>query len=605
MYKLPQILALITILIVSGLAISAQAPNQIMPLSEVKEGMRGTARTVFRGSEPEDFGVEILGIVPDSVGPHQDLIIGKLSGDLAMRTFVFAGMSGSPVFVGGKLIGAISYSFPFAKEPICGITPIEQMTTIFDSVDAVERPKFEPRSVSVADLQSGIWKPTRHGDNSEQFLVSSLASVAGQRMMPIATPVSFGGISQSTLDKFAGVLSQANILPVATVGGGSKLERMKKADASTLVAGDSVVVQLARGDVSIAAAGTVTMRDGEKIYAFGHPYFGLGSTDLPMNESHVVTVVPNANNSFKLAVADSLVGSMKQDRATGIYGKLGESPRMIPVKVRLTTSRGRREEIKFETAIDEFLTPLIVNVGLQSAIQAQERGIGEMAIEVSGEIAIKGEQSVRINRRVSGASAAALASSAAAIPLATLLRANFDELAISGINLELAITESSKTAVIDRIALDRTQIRASETVEALIYSRTQAGRVMEQAVSLTIPKDTPAGTFALMIGDGAEIQKIAAVQQFTPRSLSELVALINSVRRADRLFAVLSRNSNGAIVGVSEMPNLPPSVLATMNSDRSVGSAKAMSQQIITEMALTANDHIITGSQTIAIEVVR
>ena len=130
------------------------------------------------------------------------------------------------------------------------------------------------------------------------------------------------------------------------------------------------------------------MRDGDKIYAFGHPYFGLGSTDLPMNESHVVTVVPNANNSFKLAVADSLVGSMKQDRATGIYGKLGESPRMMPVKVRLTTSRGRREEIKFETAIDEFLTPLIVNVGLQNAIQAQERGIGEMAIDVSGEIAM-------------------------------------------------------------------------------------------------------------------------------------------------------------------------------------------------------------------------
>ncbi|MBA3770604.1 MAG: hypothetical protein H0X08_08955, partial [Blastocatellia bacterium] len=214
MHKLPQILALITILIVSGPGISAQIPNQIMPLSEVKEGMRGTARTVFRGSEPEDFGVEILGIVPDSVGPHQDLIIGKLSGDLAMRTFVFAGMSGSPVFVGGKLIGAISYSFPFAKEPICGITPIEQMTTIFDRVDALGRPKFEPRTVSVPDLQSGIWRPTLNGHSSDHFLVSSHASVAGQRMMPIATPVSFGGISQSTLDKFAGVLSQANILPV-------------------------------------------------------------------------------------------------------------------------------------------------------------------------------------------------------------------------------------------------------------------------------------------------------------------------------------------------------------------------------------------------------
>lgn len=583
----------------------AQSSIPKMGLSEIKEGMRGTARTVFRGSEPEEFGVEILGIVPDAVGPHQDLIIGKLSGDLAMRTFVFAGMSGSPVFIEGKLVGAVSYSFPFAKEPICGITPIEQMTTIFDMAESISPPKFEPRSVSIPELQSGIWKPALSAASEVRLLTSSFASIAGQRMTPIATPLIFSGISQSTLDKFAHLFSGSNLMPVATVGGGGKLGELKKADASTLVPGDSVVVQLARGDVSIAAAGTVTMRDGEKIYAFGHPYFALGSTDLPMNESHVVTVVPNANNSFKLAVADSLVGSMKQDRATGIYGKLGESPRMIPVTIQLTTSRGRRETIKFESAIDEMLTPLILNVGMQNAIGAQERGIGEMAINVKGEIAIKGEPSVRIDRRVAGNSAAALASSAAALPLAALLKANFDDIVISGVNLDLKISEVSKTATLDRVVVDRTQVKAGETVEAILYSRTQSGRTIEQPLSISIPKDAPVGTLTLTVGDGAEIQKLAAIQQFTPRSVAELVTTINEIRGADRLFAVLTKTGTGAVVGVSEMPNLPPSVLATMNNERSVGGSKATTQRTIAELPLAPTEYLITGSQTIALDVIR
>jgi hypothetical protein len=604
MSNFPRTLVILLVLLVAGSSVFAQSGQPKMPLTEVKEGMRGVARTVFRGSEPEEFGVEILGVVPDAVGPHQDLIIGKLSGELAMRTFVFAGMSGSPVFIDGKLVGAISYSFPFAKEPICGITPIEQMTTIFDKVGAVENPKFEPRSFSIPELQSAAWNPAVRAATTERLLAGSLAAVAGQRMTPIATPLIFSGISQATLDQFAHLFSGSVLMPVATAGGGGKLGPMKKADASTLVGGDSVVVQLARGDVSIAAAGTVTMRDGEKIYAFGHPYFSLGSTDLPMNESHVVAVVPSTSNSFKLAVADSLVGSMKQDRATGIYGKLGESPRMIPVTIRLTTSRGREETIKFETAVDEMLTPLILNVGMLNAIGAQERGLGDMAITVNGDIAIKGEPSLTINRRFAGSTAGQLAAASSAVPLAALLKANFDNLEISGINLNVAIAEVSKTATLDRIEVDKTQVRPGETVNATVYARTEAGRIIEQAVKIAVPQDVPAGALSLMIGDGIETQKIAAVQQFSPRTVRELVGMINNIRGADRLFAVITKSGPGAVVGASEMPNLPPSVLATMNNDRSAGGSKAISLRTVSEMPLPPAEHIITGSQTIALEVV-
>lgn len=585
---------------------------QIFPLSQIKEGMRGTARTVFTGSEPQEFGVEILGIVPDSIGPHQDMVIGKLSGDLAMRTFVFAGMSGSPVYIDGKLVGAVSYSFPFAKEPICGITPIEQMISIFEK-NANPKTFFGAnRAFSMSDLRSDLWnanKPSNFANDrplmSGMSINSALTQVAGQRFVPIATPVTFSGISQSTLDIFAPELTKAGIMPVAAVGGGSRISAMKKADATTLVGGDSVVVQLARGDVSIAAAGTVTLRDGDKIYAFGHPYFGLGSTDLPMNESHVVTVVPNANNSFKLAVADATVGSMKQDRATGIYGVLGQAPRMLPVRLKLTTSRGRNEEVNFESAIDEFLTPLIVNVGLQNTIGAIERTLGDTTIEVRGEITVRGEENIKIDRRFAGGQAAAFAASAPAVPLAALLKANFEGLEITAVNLTLAVTEGSKTAALERIAVDRTQLRAGDVLNFSVFSRTDSGSLIEQPMSVTIPKDAPTGALSLTIGDGNSVQATAASQQFVPKTAAELIKTINSIKRPDRLYAIVFKTSTGAIVGVSEMPALPPSVLATMNNDRSAGGAKAATQKILLETSLPASDYIVTGSQTLAIEVIR
>ena len=585
--------------------------SEIFPLSQIKEGLRGTARTVFRGTEPEEFGVEILGVVPGSIGPHQDLIIGKLSGENAMRTFVFAGMSGSPVYIDGKIVGAISYSFPFAKEPICGITPIEQMISLMEK-GPMMKPASEPRTVSVDELRADRWNLALAGIYGSDRMIlggmsdnSALTQVAGQKIARIATPITFAGISQSTLDIFAPELTRAGILPVAALGSRTRIDSIKKANESTLVGGTSVTVQLARGDISIGAAGTVTLRDGEKIYAFGHPFFSLGSTELPMNESHVVTVVPNTNNSFKLAVADATVGALTQDRATGIFGKLGQAPRMLPVKIKVTNSRDRNEEINFESAIDDFLTPLIMNIGAQNTIQANERGIGEMTIDVQGEIAVRGEESVQIKRRFAGPQATAFASAAASVPLASLLKANFEGLDITAVDLTYTISEGSKTAALERLSLDRLQVKAGEVLNFSVFVRNDAGKLIEQPVSIAIPRDAPAGPMSLMVGDGNSVQENAVTKQFAPKSAAEMIRIINSLKRSDRLYAILYRSSAGAVVGASEMPNLPPSVLATMNNDRNAGGAKPTTQKVLFEQVMPASEYVVAGSQTIAIEVVR
>jgi len=584
--------------------------TKVFPLSDIREGMRATARTVFRGTKSEEFGVEILGVVPNWIGPRQDVIIGKLSGANAERTFVFAGMSGSPVYIDGKLVGAISYSFPFSKEPICGITPFEQMSSVMEQAIAAKSNPLPPRTFTYAELLADTWRPnfadvTKNPAASGFAADSRLMAIAGQTFVPISTPLYFSGISQKVLDMFATELTRAGIMPVAAAGGDSVIRPMKPFNETTLLGGDSVVVSLSRGDVQIAAAGTVTLRDGVKIYAFGHPFFSLGSANAPMSESHVVTVIPNANNSFKFAGPDATVGSMTQDRATGIYGGLGEVPKMLPVKIRLTNSRGKTNEVNFESVYDELLTPLIVNAGVANSLAAQERGLGDTTVEMTGEITIKGEDSIRVNRRFAGQQAVGLAAAAPAVPLAALLRANFDGLDITGITLNMRAIDGGKTASVDRITVDRTQVRAGETIEITAFERTETGKFIVQKIPFTIPKDTAPGPLSIMIGDGNAVQQNAAITQFTPKTAAELIATVNRLKRSDRLYAVITRTTTGAIIGSSEMPNLPPSMMATLNNDRTAGGSKASVQTIIAEMELTPGEFIVSGSQTLNIEILR
>ena len=586
--------------------------SQFMPLSEVKEGMRGTSRTVFRGTEPEEFDVEILGVLPGGIGPKQDLIVGRISGGPADRTGVFAGMSGSPVYVDGKLVGAISYSFPFSKEPICGITPVEQMVSIFEQKTETQRKASEPRVLSFAELASTEWRPdlprtlTKSGALvSGVAQNSALMAVAGQSFRPIGTPITFTGFTQETLNIFAPQLMQAGLIPVSAVGGAASMTPLQKSDEATLVGGDSVSMQLTRGDYSLAAAGTVTFREGEKVYAFGHPFLSLGTSDLPMSESHVVTVVPNINNSFKLAVPDAMVGTMTQDRATGVFGKLGQAPQMIPVRINFESSRGQKDTLNFEVAKDDFLTPLLLNIAVYNTLIAQERSIGDSNVAISGEIRVKNQQPLKLERRFAGAQAGQFAASSVAVPVSALLKSRFDGTDIDEIVLDLKSVDGSKTANLERVSLDRTQVRAGETLEILAFARTNTGKTFMQRIPVAIPNDMPEGSFSITVGDGNAVQQNAAIQQFVPRDLSELIMTINKLKVPDRLYVQIRRTSTGAIIGASEMPNLPPSVLATLNNDRTAGGIKPAVQTIAHESQVAPAEFIITGQQTLGIEVVK
>jgi hypothetical protein len=331
----------------------------------------------------------------------------------------------------------------------------------------------------------------------------------------------------------------------------------------------------------------------------------LGVSDLPMSESHVVTVVPNMNNSFKLAVPDSMVGSMTQDRATGVFGKLGIAPKMIPVRINLETSRGQKQTLNFEVAKDEFLTPLLLNMAVYNSLIAQERGIGDSMVQVTGLIRVDGQQPVTIDRRFAGGQATQLAAASVAIPVNLLMRSRFDDLEIAGLDINIVSTDGNNVATLERMSVDRTQVKAGETAEVQVYARTNTGKTFMQRIPVSIPADTPAGPLTIAVGDGNALQQNSAIQQFVPASLGELIRTINKVKLADRLYLQTYRTTSGAIIGSNEMPNLPPSMLATLNNDRTAGGIKPAVQTIVSEIAVPPADFIVTGQQTLSIEVIK
>ena len=613
------LLIAVVIAVVSGVA-AAQKPAaeasakdaRLFALEDLRPGMKGTSRTVFSGTEPQEFGVEILGVLPGFPGPRQSAIIARLSGANVEKTGVFAGMSGSPVYIDNKLIGAIAFSFPISKEPIAGITPIQQMIDIFEkgSAGQTSRPK-EPRAVSFAQLASTEWKPTlpKPAIGSTSLIApvsagSPLMPLMGQQMTPIATPIVFGGISQESLAMFAPQLMANGLLPVSGAGGSAGMTPLAKANEKTLTPGTSVSVQLVRGDYSIAASGTVTFRDGDHIYAFGHPFLSLGASDMPMSETAVVTVIPNVNNSFKLSVPGAMMGSISQDRASGVFGQLGQAPKMIPVTINLHTSRDRSETYSYEIANDSFLTPLLLNITIFNTITSSERALGDSTITIKGAINVKGQDPIAVDRRFSAGNSPILAAGSVAGPISSLLGSGFDDVQIEGVTLDISSADIKYAGTLERIALSKTEARRGETIEIQAYVRTESGKQFVQRIPVRIPEDATPGQLLVFVGDGGALQEGSAARAFVPQDLGQLVNAINKVKKSDRLYVKLFRITPGAVIGTSELPNLPPSVVATLNSDRNSGGYTPTVLSAVYEMELPPAEFVVSGQQLIGLDIV-
>lgn len=584
---------------------------EILKSSELRPGMKATAWTVFQGTEAEAVPVEIIGLWKNAWGPKQDIILAKMGGK-AQRTNVAGGMSGSPVYVDGKLIGAVALRISvFSPDAICGITPIELMLEIndYDSSrppDAVSPDKVQARA--------GIQVP---GDLLSKAVSAGASGIlpAGAMMVPIETPLAFSGFQAETLREFGPMFQQMGIQAVQG-GAGGNLTTSKPAAGwqSSLQPGESVAGVLVSGDMNVTALGTVTYNDGKRVLAFGHPMFNTGPVDMPMSKGEVLTVLASAFQPNKFANATEIVGALKQDRHSGIMGELGATSQMIPVDVKVRTF-GEKDAIRkektlhFNVFVQQKWTPYLMMVTLFNSISGMNDFAEEATYRLSGEVELDGQPNISLNTM--------LAPSELPVPASMLLAGwwgdKFNRLfgnsvtnpKLRRVNATIDLLPERRIASIENAWVATNEVQPGTEVPVKVYLRPYRGERIEKEFLVRIPAGLPKGDHRILLSDAETLNRMQSFAGQANRfiDLPETVSLINQERTNSRLYVSLVQSRPTFYDDDKTLPSLPASVLNVMQSGRSANRPFVSSSESAQVQMSIPFEQVVNGSQSLKITV--
>src|SRR5688572_12129067 len=468
--------ALLAVALSAASAAASAAPVEVLKLEDVRPGMVGVGRTVFEGSRIDEFRVEIIGVL-ENVSPQQSMILARLEGGPLANTGVIAGMSGSPVYIDGKLVGAVAYGFPFSKETIAGITPIGELisATHAPATARAASARF-PSAIAagvkapldVKSMMAALQRPVPALSGATATVRGQVPPhLVGQSLAPLSLPLVFSGFDASTFDWAKGIFSAMGFSPV--MGTGTKAVTAGLPD---LQPGGAIGLSLIEGDMDLSATGTITHIEDGRVYAFGHPFYNLGPTQFPMKKAYVYSVFPSLYQSWKISSAGEAVGTIDQDRTTAIAGRLGRTPRMIPVTVNLRTSRGQERKFSFRMVDDELFTPVLAYVALSSVLQGNERAFGTSTVRVEARLSLTGKPDVTVEDLFTQEQPAMQAAALVASPLAYLMTNDFERVSVDGLHVDVSSDETIQTATLERAWLERSgPIRPGATVPLKVLLR--------------------------------------------------------------------------------------------------------------------------------------
>ena len=601
------------------LAAGLPAQSRTFPVDELRAGMVGIGKTVFEGDRLDEFKVHILGVLRNVIGTRRNLILARLEGGPLANTGVIAGMSGSPVYIDGRLLGAVSYSLgQFSKEPIAGITPIDEMTeaaTFAGPRRQAARVELQmpltPESLRTSLRQAFTWmRPFAESPADVQvFGGTGLNAGIGTLLRPIATPLTLGGFDAGVIDPVASAFSDQGFVPV--MAGSSLLPSGLAQSAGTAVQrtplrpGDPVGVALMSGDLEFGATGTVTDIVGNRVYAFGHPFYGLGPTQFPMTRAHVLTVLPSLASSMKIASTGDVIGTVQQDRATTIAGTLGPGPAMIPVRISLTSERGTKKTFQMAIVNDQLFTPMLAYLSIANTLSAYERQNGAASYVVRGSASVKDHGAVAFEDLFTGDQSSAGAAAYVVAPINFLLRNAFEDVEIDGLNLEIDASEEPRSATIERVWVDGARPKPGARVDLKVLLRTYRGEEITRTLPLEIPASA-LGAVSVMVSDGARLSQWEArelqIQPLQTRGLPQMMRVLNNARKNNRLYVRLLGRDAGAVVKGESLSSLPPSVLAVMESDRNGGSFRPLQNAMLGEWEIST-EYAVLGTRTLTLTI--
>ncbi len=579
---------LLLLAVASSLSAARPAPAAILPrpipatfpIDSVRAGMVGIGLSVFEGTRIDTFGVSILGVLK-GYRPGSTLILARAEGAYLERTGIIAGMSGSPVYIGGKLLGAISYTWAFSKDPVGGITPIGEM------LDLLPGDGTPPSEENDRRLGSSDAPPRAFGDPT------------GVR--PIATPLTLTGFTPEAVRFLEPWLKEIGFVP--SPGGGTS----PGGSCDSLVPGSAVGVQLIRGDWSAAAIGTLTYRQGNQVVAFGHPFVAMGWVRFPLTAATVHTVFASQQVSTKVGSPTQTCGTFLADRSAGVSGAIGASPVMVPVRVSIAGSGKPTKEYHFEVARSRFLTPNLIGSVVVNSISSTLNDVGYATIRYDLAFHMNaGAATVRTGNVLLTQSPLMGVGEDVAQSLTLLLSDHFRPSTLDSVRVEIQASVGLDAARISEVRVRPSTLAPGDSLEVEFSLRRGGAQVETRRVRLRVPPQTPEGELSVRICDGEETDKWDRERSpdlYQPDTFNQLVRLLEQERRLDRIYIQLYRGTGGVTARGGEISQAPPSVLGVLGSQGKAGVTATTKGATLAEAVLSLG-YVTRGCETAKLDVV-
>ncbi|MFZ0808359.1 MAG: SpoIVB peptidase S55 [Candidatus Sulfotelmatobacter sp.] len=578
-------------------SLAAQAVQPTIPVSEIHAGMHGVAYTVFQGVKPESMEVEVLGVLHNVNGPKGDVILVRLHGAKVEYTGVVAGMSGSPVYLDGKLAGALAFRIgEFSKEPIAGVTPIADMLEI----NALDKSPAEETAAAKPAITNVAGKTAAPGDGAT--LASSMQNFANY-LKPIDTPLVFNGFSEEAVRQFAPQFAAAGIVPVMGAGYVSNDKQPEP-----LEPGSAVSAILVRGDMDIAATCTVTYIDPQRLLACGHPLLQFGSVDLPMDKAQVLATLPSPLNAFKIVNTTEQAGVFVQDRHTGIMGVFNKQADMIPVTLSIHSAVGTKE-FHYEVLNNPRLSPVAIMATVFNALHGVNEFGEEITYRLTGSIDVKGFPEVGLRNMFvpseNGQPAAMAAAQSLGERFGRIYDNPYNAPAVNGVKLDFDLVRERRWARLESARTDVTEARpGDEIVVETVLAPYRGERVVRQ-IPVKIPTSASKGTLRILVSDGETLDRVNRSNPAFGRKLdlASTIALLNKEHANNRLYVSLLEADPEARVADKVMPTLPISVMNVMDGMRGNQEMIVSGESNVDETATPALDYVVSGAQLLTVTV--
>src|SRR6267142_790232 len=552
------------------LGLAAQS-SETLPVDQVRPGMQGYAYTIFAGDQVEKFDLEVIGVMPNFLGPQQSIILVQLKGTKVERTGVVAGMSGSPVYLDGKLAGALSLKLGiFTKDPIAGVTPI---------ADVVRPP-----------VQSSAQQfPLPLDASAVQKTAATFSIPVGSSLTPIESPLIFSGFQAATLQQFAPQIQSYGF--VAAQGGTSA----PRPDDGHIVPGDMAGMVLVQGDASINSACTVTAVQADRVFLCGHPFLNLGDVQIPMARSRVLTTLSSDLASTKIVNVGGSIGTITGDHLTAVTGKLGAAPAMIPMDLSLKSSLGEKN-LHFEMVNHPKLTPLLVAITAFNGL-TQNVVYGEgTTLRMSGEIKLKGHPAVQLENTFAPGDTL----NPDAMPIALTLMADFTRIftntfetpQFEKISLRVESVHGRQSYTIDSAWLEKGEATPGETLRVRVLLRPYRGAARIEETTIRVPDQIGHGTtLRVLVSDADWLNRASRGFAFVgapggPEGLDQLIGLLNRERHNDRLYVGLFAPSPTMLWDDKELPNVPLSQISIVDGKPGPGSVQILRESLASESSI-------------------